>query len=110
MIGKKLKEFRTSVANMRAVRAAFDEQEKHFGCLDNKNLVCAGDPCDNNGADIPRCKKYELNVHCPDTTCPYREWNTRHYNTYIKLCNAWMDRFEAFLNLFVIKRRSSNNK
>ncbi len=111
MIGKKWKEFRTSVANMRAVRVEFNEQEKNFGCLErNKNLVCTGDPCDNNGVEIPPCRKYELSVHCPDTTCPYREWNTKHYNTYLKLWNSGMDCFEAFLNLFVIKRRSSNNK
>jgi len=110
MIGKRLKEFHQACKAVRAVRAEFNKQEKNFVCLENKHLVCAGDPCDNNGVEIPRCRKYELSVHCPDTTCPYREWNTKHYKTYIQLCNAWMDRFEAFLNLFVIKRRSSNSK
>lgn len=108
MIGKKWKDFRNSVATMRAVRAEFNDQEKHFECLDrNKNLVCAGDPCENNGVEIPRCKKYEVSVRCQDTTCPYREWNTKHYNTYIKLWNVGMDCFESFLNLFVIKRKSN---
>lgn len=108
MIGKKWKDFRDAGRRLRDVRAEFDEQEKHFGCLDNKNLVCAGDPCDNNGAEIPRCRKYELNVHCPETQCLYHDWNTKHYYAYVKLWNAEMDRFEAFFNLFVIKRKSKN--
>jgi len=100
----KWQEFRQACKAVRAAYAEFNKQEKHFGCLANKNLVCAGDPCDNNGQPPRRCGRYNLNVHCTDVTCPYREWNKMHYDTYNRLCDAWIDAFGAFLNLFVIER------
>ena len=100
MIGYKWKIFQQARENVRVVRTEFNAQEKNFRCLDNKNLVCAGDPCDNNGEPPKRCRQYALNVHCQDTTCPYHEWNTEHYYTYLKLCSAKWNRFGAFFNLF----------
>ncbi len=101
MIREKWNVFRQACNDTRAMRAEFEKQEKRFGCLANKNLVAAGDPCDNNGELPKHCGKYAINSHCQDTTCPYYEWNTKHYNTYIGLYDAQWKRFEAFLELFV---------
>ena len=101
MFKQKWKALRQAGKDVRAMRAEFEEQEKHFRCLANKNLVAAGDPFDSNGEPPRHCGKYAINSHCPDTTCPYYEWNTKHYNTYLGLCDAQWNRFGAFLELFV---------
>ena len=105
MIGEKWKAFRQAGQEVRRLRAEFNNQEKHFRCLANKKLVAAGDPCDNNGEPPRRCRKYELNVRCPEIECPYHKWNTKRYNTYLALCDAQWNKLEAFLNLFVFKTK-----
>lgn len=101
MIREKWKAFHQAGQEVRRLRAEFNNQENNFRCVANKNLVCAGDPCDNNGESPRHCGKYAINSRCQDTKCPYYEWNTKHYDTYLALCDAQWNRFGAFLELFV---------
>ncbi len=97
---KKIQKYRDAVNTVRSLKAKFKQQEANFQCVKNRNLVCAGDPCESNGNELKRCDKYDINMHCPYLGCPHYDWNTTHYRTYIDLCNAKMNRFLAFVNLF----------
>lgn len=99
MYKERIQDYKKAKADVRILRTEFGKLEKNFRCVQkNKNLVCSGDVCGNDG--LAPCKKYELTVKCPYVDCLSHRWNENHYQTYIKLCNAKMDRFLAFLNLF----------
>ena len=100
MFKQKFNTLKVANKELRAARDEFKRLERNFGCYDSWKMVCAGNPCDNNGTEIPWCNKYELTVHCPCVECRNYDWNTRHYNAYINLCNAKMARLKAFVNLF----------
>ena len=100
MLKDKIRDFKNAKENVRLARPEFKELEKHFGCYDTVGAVCAGDPCDDNGGEIPCCRQYDLSVHCPYKECKNYDWNTKHYYAHIKLCNVKMDKFLAFINLF----------
>ncbi len=100
MLQDKIREYKNAKAKVREIRSEFNRLEKNFGCYDTWGMLCSGNPCDSNGTEIPRCRQYDINVCCQCKDCRNQDWNMRHYRAYIKLCNAKMDKFLAFVNIF----------
>ena len=100
MFKDKIRKFKDAKENVKSVRSEFNKLEKNFGCYDTWGMLCSGNPCDNNGVEIPRCRQYDINVRCQCKECKNYDWNTRHYHAYINLCNVKMDKFLAFVNFF----------
>ena len=100
MFKDKIREYKVAKTNACQAQSEFKKLEKNFSCYDTWGMLCAGNPCENNGAEIPKCRQYDITVRCQCTECKNHDWNTQHYNAYIKLCNAKMDKFLAFVNLF----------
>lgn len=99
MIKKKIEDIRYARKTVRDIRAQFRKQEKNFCCYDTRKMVCCGDPC-YVSPDLEPCPRYDINTRCPDKKCPMHDWNSMHYDTYIKLCDAKWELFWAYLNFF----------
>ena len=98
MIKKKIDDIRVARKKVRDIRAEFAKQEKNFCCYDTRNMVC-GDPC-YVSPDLEPCPKYDICTHCVDKECSHYDWNSQHYNTYIKLCSAKWELLMAYGNFF----------